>query len=294
MARSRALRRAAAAACALAAVAALAICAPFDASRYLTPLGSSELVDRNGTPLYGYLNTDGAWCFPRELDEISPYLAQATIAVEDQRFYRHPGVDPIAVARAVWQNTRRGGVTSGASTLTMQVVKRGDRSTRSIAGKARQAVTALRLERNADKPSILAAYLNSVPYGLNLVGCEAAARRYFGKTSKELTLPEAAFAGRAPKAPSAYMPLTHPDAARPAGTTCCGACWRKVISRRTNVIARSRLRWVRRGTTFRRWRRISPSACETTRMGVSPDHAGCLYPGARGDSGRRACAPVRG
>ncbi|MBI5092782.1 MAG: penicillin-binding protein 1C [Candidatus Hydrogenedentes bacterium] len=186
---------------------------PVDASRYLRTNPSAELLDRSGRPLHAYLNSDDAWSFPREPGEISAHLIQATIAGEDQRFYRHAGVDPIAVARAVWQNVRRGGVASGASTLTMQVVKQTDRSPRSLTGKACQAITALRLERHASKTEILAAYLDEAPYGLNLIGCDAAARRYFGKPAKELTLPEAALLAGLPKAPSAYMPLTHPDAA---------------------------------------------------------------------------------
>lgn len=187
---------------------------PMDPRPYLRVNASSEMTDRSGKLMYAFLNPDEQWLFPRELAEISPYLIQATIAAEDQRFYEHAGIDPAAVLRAAWQNLASGGVRSGASTITMQVVKRRHSSTRSIAGKVVQAVQALRLERHATKNEILCAYLNSAPYGLNLVGCEAAARRYFGKPALELTLEEAALLAGLPKAPTALMPLAKPEAAR--------------------------------------------------------------------------------
>lgn len=190
-----------------------AILRPIDAERYLKVNGSSQLVDRAGAPLYVFLNDAEQWCFPVPLDKINPNLVKATIAAEDQRFYSHAGVDVLAVIRAAWQNVTNVEVTSGASTLTMQVVKQQARRTRSLAGKVSQAIDAIRLERHAGKSEILAAYLNLAPYGLNLVGCEAASRRYFGKSSRELTLAESALLAGLPKAPTALMPLAHPERA---------------------------------------------------------------------------------
>ncbi|MCP4639152.1 MAG: penicillin-binding protein 1C, partial [bacterium] len=187
---------------------------PMDADRYVTLCPSGEMVDREGRLLHPVLNADEQWCFVRDLDGISPYLVQATIAAEDQRYRAHHGVDPVAVVRAAWQNLWGRRVVSGASTITMQVVKQTDQCTRSLSGKAYQAAQALRLERRIDKDRILWAYVNSAPYGLNLVGCEAAARRYFGKPARELTLPEAALLAGLPKAPTALMPLANPDKAR--------------------------------------------------------------------------------
>lgn len=187
--------------------------AGLDPAPYLGVEASGEMLDRSGRLLHAFLNRSDQWSFPRDLDAISPHLVHATIAVEDQRFRRHPGVDPVAVLRAVWQNARSGGVRSGASTLTMQVVKQVDSGSRSLRNKLGQAVQAVRLERRATKDEILGAYLNRAPYGLNLVGCEAAARRFFGKPAKELTLPEAALLAALPKAPTALMPLEHPEAA---------------------------------------------------------------------------------
>ncbi len=186
---------------------------PMNAQRYLSVGASSQVFDRNGRLLYAFLNDEQQWQFSRPLAEISPYLVQATIAAEDQRFREHAGVDAVAIARAVLQNVTRARIHSGASTLTMQIVKLADDLDRSLPNKAVQAWRALRLERNASKDAILEAYLNSAPYGLNLVGCESAARRYFGKPSNELTLAEAATLAALPKSPVGLMPLKRADAA---------------------------------------------------------------------------------
>jgi penicillin-binding protein 1C len=186
---------------------------PMEPAPFLNRASSAEVVDRDGRLLYAFLNREEQWCFPRELDEVSRYLVQATIATEDQRFRGHCGVDPIAVGRAAWQNLSGRRIVSGASTLTMQVVKQAEHPSRSLWGKARQAVQAVRLERNASKDAILRAYLNSAPYGMNIVGCEAAARRYFGKPARELTLGEAALLAGLPKSPVGYMPLKNPKSA---------------------------------------------------------------------------------
>jgi penicillin-binding protein 1C len=135
------------------------------------------MLDRSGRLMYAFLNEDQQWCFARELDQISPRLDQATIAAEDRRFFRHQGVDSLAVFRAAWQNLCGRRVVSGASTFTTQVVKQDGRSARSIPGKLRQMIQALRLDIRADKKDILKTQLNNAPYGMNLVGCEAAARR---------------------------------------------------------------------------------------------------------------------
>jgi penicillin-binding protein 1C len=187
---------------------------PLDATAFLATRASGALLDREGQPLYRFLNADQSWCFPNELNSFSPRLIEATLAVEDQRFFQHPGVDPIAALRAVWQNLRGQRVSSGASTVTMQVVRLGGNYRRTWGWKLWQAFAALRLERAADKDTILTAYLNKAPYGLNLVGAEAAAQRYFGKPALELTLPEAALLAGMPKAPTTFEPLSHPDAAK--------------------------------------------------------------------------------
>lgn len=228
----RALRRllpfrvpAACAATLCCAVAAVVLLWPMDTARYLTLDTSGEILDRSGRLLRPFLNAGEQWCFPRELEQISPALIQATLATEDKRFYAHHGVDPRAVLRAAAQNLRGRRVVSGASTLTMQVVKQTGPPSRSLPGKALQTVQAVRLDLRLDKDTILETYLNSAPYGQNLVGCEAAARRYFGKPAAELTLPEAALLAGLPKAPTALMPLSHP---------------RRALARRNHVLWRMR------------------------------------------------------
>ncbi|MFC1736072.1 penicillin-binding protein 1C [Candidatus Hydrogenedentota bacterium] len=187
---------------------------PMNTGHYLHVETSSDILDRQGRLLYAFLNNEEQWCFSRDLEAISPRLVEATIAVEDKRFREHRGVDPVAILRAVWQNVKHRRVISGASTLTMQVVKRKDGRAGSLLGKAAQAISALRLDVRADKDEIIETYLNTAPYGLNLVGCEAASRRFFGKPSSELSLSEAALLAGLPKAPTGLMPLKHPGRAK--------------------------------------------------------------------------------
>ncbi len=186
---------------------------PMDAASYLQNRSSRILADREGRVLYPFLNEEEQWCFPVDLAQVSPWLVKATIAAEDRRFRLHPGVDPIAVIRAAVQNVVQGRVVSGASTLTMQLVKRTEGAADSLAGKARQALQAVRLELRTSKNEILEAYLNGAPYGLNLVGCQSASYRFFGKPASELTLAEAALLAGLPKSPRAMMPLNNPHRA---------------------------------------------------------------------------------
>jgi len=192
---------------------ALILAWPMDTKSYLRNLSSGVLADREGRILYPCLNKQEQWCFPVDLDRVSPWLIKATIAAEDRRFRLHPGVDPVAVIRAVKQNLVHGRVVSGASTLTMQLVKRTEGAADSLAGKALQALQAVRLELRTSKNEILEAYLNGAPYGLNLVGCQSASYRFFGKPASELTLAEAALLAGLPKSPRAMMPLKNSDRA---------------------------------------------------------------------------------
>ncbi|MBI3117458.1 MAG: penicillin-binding protein 1C [Candidatus Hydrogenedentes bacterium] len=187
---------------------------PMNMGRYLTAQPSPQLLDARGELLCAMLNEREQWSFPVGFQEISPLVVQATIATEDQRFWSHPGVDAVAVLRAVVQNVRGGEVASGASTLTMQLVKlSGQRTASRWRTKLVEAWQALRLERKSTKQQLLEAYLNKAPYGANLVGVEAASRRYFGKRNRELTLSEAALLAGLPKAPSYFQPVEHPERA---------------------------------------------------------------------------------
>jgi penicillin-binding protein 1C len=186
---------------------------PIDTDSYLNARACGEMLDRNGRTIYAFLNENDQWCFARKLDEFGPRLIQATLSAEDHRFHRHFGVDPAAFARAAWQNVTHARIVSGGSTITMQVVKMRNGGERSLFAKIAQSFESLRLERHVGKEAILNAYLNTAPYGLNLVGAEAASLRYFGKPARELTLSEAALIAALPKAPGKLMPLRNSEAA---------------------------------------------------------------------------------
>jgi len=173
---------------------------------------SLRVVDRHGVLLREFLNDHegrGQW---KVLGEMSPYLAKATIAIEDRRFRSHPGVDPIAIVRALVQNLRSGRLVSGGSTITQQVIRNVYHHPRTVFAKLLEAWYALRLEKMQSKEEILEQYLNRVPYGNGLVGAEAAARHYFGKPARDLSPAEAAFLAGLPNAPSVLNPYANlPD-----------------------------------------------------------------------------------
>ena len=188
---------------------------PQDDLRQAMQTGRATVVlDRDGRLLRPFLDEQEAWGFRIGLDEISPRLVNATVAVEDERFYLHPGVDPISIARAILSNARRGRVVSGASTITMQVMRLLDDRPRTVRSKAIEAFRALQLERLRDKREIMELYLNLAPYGGNLQGVEAASLAYFDKGALDLTLGEAALLAGLPKSPSRLRPDRYPDRAR--------------------------------------------------------------------------------
>ncbi len=188
--------------------------------RVLTPLSEDLQVftDRNGKPLDGLplarraaltkTNSRGPSLAAR-----AERLATATVAAEDQRFFGHIGVDPIAIGRAFVADVRAGSVVQGGSTLTQQLVKVRTRSDRSALAKIKQAVYAVRIERRLSKDQILSAYLAEAPYGGRIVGAEAASLRYFNVTAAELTWPQAAYLAALPQRPTRFNPLSNPKAA---------------------------------------------------------------------------------
>jgi len=150
--------------------------------------------------------------FEVELDEIAPVAVEAVLAAEDRRFYDHGGVDPIGIARALWRNARGG--RQGGSTITQQLVKVDYLSTeRSLYRKVREGILAVKLERTADKDDILDRYLNTVYFGRNAYGIEAAARAYFDTTAAELTVAQAALLAGLIRAPESADPAEHPEEA---------------------------------------------------------------------------------
>ncbi len=187
----------------------------FDTSDLQSGAGDSiRILDADGGLLREAVNADGARAEWRDLDEISPLLVAATIAVEDQRFFSHSGVDAVGLMRAAWDNVRHVSVVSGASTLTMQLSRLLHPHRRSVWGKLVEMVRARRMERALDKQTILEQYLNRAPYGAGAIGVEAASRRYFGKPNTHLSLAEAALIAGLPNAPTRLNPFRNPQAAR--------------------------------------------------------------------------------
>jgi penicillin-binding protein 1C len=183
-----------------------------DPRRYQSPV----VLDRHGAVLYEPLASTGTRAAWLSANDIPQRVAEATLAAEDRRFYRHPGVDPIATARAMVHNIRAGRVVEGGSTITQQVAKMLLRAeSRGLRRKAREAVLALRLEHRLSKREILALYLNLAPYGNRVTGIERASRAYFGCPAENLTPAQAAYLAALPQRPSAFNPLRDPYKARP-------------------------------------------------------------------------------
>lgn len=182
----------------------------------LSPPASTVVAARNGVPLRLYLAPDEAWRFPTRLAAVAPILPRLVVAAEDRHFYRHPGVDPLALTRAAVSNLRAGHVVSGGSTITMQLARLAEPKARTLAGKCREALAALALERRLSKEAILERYLNLAPYGGNIVGVGAASLLYFGKTPDRLSLAEAALLTVLPRSPNTLDPARHPQAAKAA------------------------------------------------------------------------------
>ncbi len=168
---------------------------------------SVEMLDRNGTLLRAYTVADGRWRLETSLGAVDPRYVEMLIAFEDKRFWRHGGVDPVAMARAIGQALWHGEIVSGGSTLTMQVARLlEDGTTGRWQGKLRQIRLALALERRLSKDQILSLYLNRAPFGGNLEGLRAATRAYFGKEPRRLTPAEAALLVALPQSPETRRP----------------------------------------------------------------------------------------
>ena len=182
---------------------------PFPRERLQQWSASPTVLDAKGRRMFSVVGPDEQWRYPVDLADISPWLIKATIAVEDERFYHHPGVDLAAVLRAAAQNLLAGRIVSGASTVDMQLCRMMDNRPRTYATKVVEAFRALQLNRLMGKKEILEAYLNVAPYGGNLRGVEAASRKYFNKPAKDLSLAEAALVTGLPQSPSRYRPDRH-------------------------------------------------------------------------------------
>jgi penicillin-binding protein 1C len=179
-----------------------------------SPSGTLTLLDCRGREIAELASPEARSQFPVPLEQMGPWLPRVTVALEDRRFYEHRGVDWCATVAACMRNLRSRKIVSGASTITQQLVKlASSRDRRSWSSKVYEAIIARKLERRWSKQRILSEYLNRSSYGNRRVGPEAAARAYFGKSARDLTLSEAIFLAGLPQAPTRFNPWRHPEEA---------------------------------------------------------------------------------
>lgn len=184
---------------------------------------STIITDNKGEVVNAYLTKDQKWRMKTELDEISPLLQKTIIAKEDKHFYSHPGVNPFAVIRALFNNIFKMRRTSGASTITMQVAKALQPGKRNIWSKFREMFRAFQLELKYSKKEILQLYLNLVPYGGNIEGVKSASLLYFNKNPDHLSLAEITALSIIPNKPGSL-----------------------IIGRNNDLIVKERNRWLQR------------------------------------------------
>lgn len=174
---------------------------------------STKIYDRSGTMLlYDVHGSVRRTIVP--LSAMSPYVQNATIAIEDAEFYNHHGIRPLAIVRSIWANISSGSYAQGGSTITQQVVKNTLLTKdKTITRKIKEWILAIRLERLYTKEQIIETYLNETPYGGTVYGVEEASVQFFGVHASELTLAQAAYLAALPKAPTYYSPYgNHRDA----------------------------------------------------------------------------------
>ncbi len=177
---------------------------------FYTP-ASYVIEDAQGNLLNASIAADGQWRFPLNA-EVPQRFADCITTFEDKRFYSHPGVDITAIARAAVKNIKNGAVVQGGSTLTMQVIRLAYKDDkRSLLNKMKEAILALRLELSYSKKEIMALYAGHAPFGSNVVGLDAAAWRYYGRSAAKLSWGEMAALAVLPNAPA----LVHPGKNRP-------------------------------------------------------------------------------
>ncbi len=202
-------------------VSALVSCASIFLLDQLFPLplpdsttGATVVLARDGSPLRAFADNNGIWRYPVTATQVSPLYLQALLNYEDRWFWKHPGVNPFALARAVGQMIWYHRPVSGGSTLTMQVARIIDPHSRSLLGKSKQIFRALQLEAHLSKSEILTLYLNYAPFGGSIQGVQAASYAYLGKPADRLSHAEAALLAVLPQSPSRLRPDREPRAAQ--------------------------------------------------------------------------------
>jgi 1A family penicillin-binding protein len=169
-------------------------------------LQSTKIYDRTGEIMLYDLHQDVRRTVV-PFDQISPYVKNATVAIEDDQFYSHFGIDVKAIIRAAVSNVQEGGLGQGGSTITQQVIKNSVlQREKTFTRKAKEAILALKLEQLKTKDEILEIYLNESPYGGTIYGIEEASRAFFNTSAKDLTIGEAAYLAAIPQAPTYLSP----------------------------------------------------------------------------------------
>ncbi|MEO6914602.1 MAG: transglycosylase domain-containing protein, partial [Chitinophagaceae bacterium] len=187
------------------------------------PEYSTVITDNQGEIIHGFLTRDDKWRMKTELSEISPLLRKTIVEKEDRYFYHHPGINPLAIGRALLKNIFLQKRTSGASTITMQVARALNPGSRTYSRKLVEMFRALQLEMKYSKDEILQLYLNLVPYGSNIEGVKAASFIYFKKSPDHLSLAEIVSLAIIPNRPSSL-----------------------VMGRNNDLIVQARNRWLER------------------------------------------------
>ena len=192
---------------------------PIDSVELRATRPTTQILDRNGKLLYEAIDQDAGKQIDLTLANVPRACVQATIATEDARFFSHFGVDPLAIARALWQNINGRTVVSGGSTLTQQLARTfflspAERFEQTLHRKLREAWLAWQLERNYSKDELLALYLNQTYYGNFAFGLEAAAQVFFAKPANQLSTAECALLAGLVQYPTGYNPLADPETAK--------------------------------------------------------------------------------
>lgn len=184
-----------------------------DLANDILPPASSQIYDINGNEIANVHAAENRR--PVKIEQVPKDLQNAFVAVEDNRFYEHSGVDPRGIMRALYANIRGRGVSEGGSTITQQLAKNAYLTQdRTITRKIQEVFLALQLERQYTKQEILEMYLNQIYFGQGAYGVQAAAQTYFGKDVDKLTLNECAMLAGIPKSPNYYSPANNMQAAQ--------------------------------------------------------------------------------
>ncbi len=183
---------------------------------FLNRQNSTRFYDKNGTLLSIMPLKDGLYREYYPLKEIPESIQEIFIEAEDKNFYHHPGIDISSIIRAAYQNKTKGKIVSGASTITMQLVRlihpRNPKAPITLSVKLKEAIEAVQLETKLSKSKILELYLNSIPFGFQAEGVGSAARIFFGKNLKNLNQEQIYALSIVPRRPQQYNPLKHPEA----------------------------------------------------------------------------------